>query len=140
MANNLFIYDYNNLLATSIGAKNGIDKKDLVEITDKINIAYNFVFENPSNNMKAVWESVENIDLDSIKQMANKIRKKCESFVVLGIGGSSLGSEAIFNALCHCHHNELPKARRNGAPRFYVEDNIDPEKLQGLFDIIDFTC
>ena len=137
MANNLFIYDYNNLLATSIGAKNGIDKKDLVEITDKINIAYNFVFENPSNNMKAVWESVENIDLDSIKQMANKIRKKCESFVVLGIGGSSLGSEAIFNALCHCHHNELPKARRNGAPRFYVEDNVDPEKLQGLFDIID---
>ena len=137
MANNLFIYDYNNLLVTSIGAKNGIDKKDLVEITDKINIAYNFVFENPSNNMKAVWESVENIDLDSIKQMANKIRKKCESFVVLGIGGSSLGSEAIFNALCHCHHNELPKARRNGAPRFYVEDNVDPEKLQGLFDIID---
>ena len=71
--------------------------------------------------------------------MANSIRKKCDNFVVLGIGGSSLGSEAIFKALCHCHHNELPKARRNGAPRFYVEDNVDPEKLQGLFDIIDLA-
>ena len=139
MANNLFIYDYNNLLDTSIGSKNGVDKKDLVNITDKINTAYNFVFETPSKSMKAVWESVENVDLNMIKQMANSIRKKCDNFVVLGIGGSSLGSEAIFKALCHCHHNELPKARRNGAPRFYVEDNVDPEKLQGLFDIIDLA-
>ena len=51
MANNLFIYDYNNLLDTSIGSKNGVDKKDLVNITDKINSAYNFVFETPSKSM-----------------------------------------------------------------------------------------
>ncbi len=136
MANNLFVYDYNNMLATAIGSQNGIEKEELVAIQDKINIAYNTVFQNPSASMKAIFQNLDEVNLDEIKNLAGKIRKKCDTFVVLGIGGSSLGSSAIFQALCHMHHNELPKARRN-APRFFVEESVDPERIQALLDIID---
>ena len=43
---------------------------------------------------------------------------------------------ALFQALCHLHHNELPKSKRK-APKFYVEDNVDPERMAALLDIID---
>ena len=60
---------------------------------------------------------------------------------MLGIGGSALGPIAVHQALKHLHYNEGTKAQR-GHPRFYVEDNIDPERMQALLDVIDLktTC
>ena len=48
-------------------------------------------------------------------------RKKCDRVVVLGIGGSYLGAQALFDALCHTYHNELPAKLRMGTPRIYFE-------------------
>ena len=59
-----------------------------------------------------------------------------DAFVVLGIGGSALGPIAIQQALNHLHYNELP-AEKRGGPRLYVEDNIDPERMAALLDVID---
>ncbi|MEG2159172.1 MAG: glucose-6-phosphate isomerase, partial [Clostridia bacterium] len=56
----------------------------------------------------------------------------------MGIGGSALGPQAVFCALNHLYHNDLPKEVRN-APKFYVVDNVDPEKLTALLDVIDIT-
>ena len=41
----------------------------------------------------------------------------------------------------HLHYNELP-AEKRGGPRLYIEDNIDPERMAALFDVIDVktTC
>ena len=76
-----------------------------------------------------------------ILETANKVREKFDTFVVLGIGGSALGPTMAFNALCHLHYNDLPKEKRNG-PRFFVEDNVDPVRMQALLDVIDVktTC
>lgn len=73
---------------------------------------------------------------DDIIKTANDIRDKFDYFVVLGIGGSALGPIAAFQALCHLHYNDLSKEKRNG-PKFYVEDNVDPERMQALLDVID---
>ena len=70
-----------------------------------------------------------------IKTVAKRIRK-ADAFVVLGIGGSALGTNALFNSLCHLHHNELKKSKRK-APKLYVEDNIDPVRMKELLDVLD---
>ena len=79
--------------------------------------------------------------LDEILETAADIRGKFDAFVVLGIGGSALGPIAVQQALNHMRYNELP-AERRGGPRFYVEDNIDPARMDALFDVIDIkkTC
>ena len=74
--------------------------------------------------------------VEDILATAKEVRKNCENFVVLGIGGSALGPIAVFQALCHMHHNDLPKSKRK-APKFYVEDNVDPERMEALLDVID---
>lgn len=74
--------------------------------------------------------------VNEIIAVAAKVREKAESFVVLGIGGSALGPIAVQQALNHPRYNELPREKRNG-PKLYVEDNIDPERMQALLDVID---
>ena len=79
--------------------------------------------------------------LEEVEETAKGIRERFDAFVVLGIGGSALGPAAVQQALNHLHYNELPKEKRN-APKLYIEDNIDPERMAALMDVVDVrtTC
>ncbi len=84
------------------------------------------------------WRELPYTDEKLISDMeaeAERINRDFESFVVLGIGGSALGSRAMFTALKHLKYNELPREKRG--VRFYVADNVDPDGLNALFDVID---
>ncbi len=72
---------------------------------------------------------------------ANRLREEVDRVVVLGIGGSYLGAQALFDALCHTYHNELPAKLRMGMPRIYFEgNNVDNDALQDLLDLLENTC
>lgn len=74
--------------------------------------------------------------VERIEAVAADVRSRASSFVVLGIGGSALGPIAVQQALNHPLYNELPDEKRNG-PKLYVADNVDPERIAALFDVID---
>ncbi len=80
--------------------------------------------------------------VERIKECAASIREKFDNFVVLGIGGSALGPAMVHQALSDLRHNELSKEQRGGAPKFYVEDNVDPERMVSLINVLDLekTC
>jgi len=73
---------------------------------------------------------------DACRRSAEEKKGRFDNFVVLGIGGSALGPIAVHNALRHPCYN-LDARFRNGRPRFFVEDNIDPERMQSLIDLLD---
>jgi len=57
--------------------------------------------------------------------------------IVLGIGGSYMGTRALFEACCHPFHNELPRGERGGRPRLSFEGfNMDNDSAQGLLDLV----
>ncbi len=130
--------DYNNMMADFVGNKEGFTKKQIRENMSIIDTAYNLVQLKRGRGMMGWTELPTNQEevVADIIATAKEVRKSCDYFVVLGIGGSALGPMAIFQALCHLHHNELPKSKRR-APKFYVEDNVDPERMQALLDVID---
>jgi len=76
--------------------------------------------------------------VEAIRQKVASLRDWCENFVVLGIGGSALGNIAVHAALNDPHHNLLPPdhPRRNGAPRIFVLDNIDPAWLDSFVELV----
>ncbi len=127
--------DYNNMLTTSVG-EYGIDPAALDAMRLEMEAALEGVNAKHSELRWRKLHTSERANLDSIRQTAEWVRNSCECFVVLGIGGSALGPIALHQALCHLHHNELPRAKRN-APKLYVEDNIDPERMCALLDVID---
>ncbi len=80
-------------------------------------------------------------DLGKIIRISNRLRENVDRVIVLGIGGSYLGARALFDALCHTYHNEMPAKLRMGRPRMYFEgNNLDNDALQELFELLDNTC
>ena len=72
---------------------------------------------------------------EAIKQLANQLRHDCENLVVLGIGGSALGNIATQTALNPYMYN-MDRAQRNGCPRLFVFDNVDPVQFGSFLDWI----
>ena len=127
--------DFNHMLAESIG-EHGLTAAEISAETKKAEAVYQALEEKrPSTAWRELPFNQSEIVADLIAT-GDMIRENFDTFVVLGIGGSALGSKALFTALKHLHHNELPAEKRN-APRFYVVDNVDPDKMNAIFDIID---
>jgi glucose-6-phosphate isomerase len=71
---------------------------------------------------------------DDLKE---RIREAVDRVIVLGIGGSYMGTRALFEACCHPCHNELPRGERGGRPRLSFEGfNMDNASAQGLLDVV----
>ncbi|MBE7091301.1 MAG: glucose-6-phosphate isomerase [Clostridiales bacterium] len=131
--------DYNNMMKEFIGEKEGFSPADFTAIEPELKAAFDTVQQNRGKGMQGWMDIIydqENGIVQDIKETAAKIREKFEYFVVLGIGGSALGPTAVFQSLCHLHYNDLPKEKRGG-PKFYVEDNVDPERMVALLDVIE---
>ncbi len=80
-------------------------------------------------------------ELGKLLRLAQRLRDNVDRVVVLGIGGSYLGGKALFDALCHTYHNEMPAKLRMGKPRLYFEgNNVDNDTLQDLFELLENTC
>ncbi len=67
--------------------------------------------------------------------LSKELTDRFDNLVVLGIGGSSLGGRAVFNALRHPYHNLLPRDKRKGLRVFFC-DNIDPDSFSPLLKIL----
>lgn len=69
----------------------------------------------------------------SLKEKA----KSYDAVISIGIGGSYLGNQVLFDLFCGPYWNQLTKDERNGYPQFYFAgQNVDPVSLVELFSCI----
>ena len=126
--------DFNNMLQENVPC--GITREEIAAAKARIPEIHRGVeAKRRENTWRDLPFNQDKIVAD-IQKEAKRINDNYENFVVFGIGGSALGSKALFTALKHIRYNELPREKRGGA-RFYVLDNIDPDSINGLLDIID---
>ena len=72
-----------------------------------------------------------------VKEFASLVENRFDNILVLGIGGSALGGLAVTEALLKPYWNLLTEEQRNGLPRIFFLDNIDPDTMNGLLEVID---
>ena len=72
-----------------------------------------------------------------VKEFASMVKGKFDNILVLGIGGSALGGIAVTEALLKPYWNMLTPEQRDGMPRIFFLDNIDPDSMNALLDILD---
>ena len=134
-------FDFANLMSDRIGEARGIRPE---QVEAHAQACVEFVEEirrdgERRNTLEWLDLPRKNPELKRIQDTVDELRPQCDHFVVLGIGGSALGSTAVHSALSHPLYNQLPRERRNGCPQLYVMDSVDPVRFEALLDVIDLS-
>ena len=75
-------------------------------------------------------------EFDRIKKAAKKIQNDSDYLIVIGIGGSYLGARAVIEALTNCFYNMIPLKRRETPKIIYAGNNLSPNYLHDLLELI----
>lgn len=130
-------FDYNYMMSEFVG-EHGIRGDEIGALEGRLKVAHEaMVAKRAAGGMdfRDLPYGQEDIVAD-VAAYAKERRDGIEAFVLLGIGGSALGPLAVHYAMHSPFYNELPRDKRGG-PRFYVADNVDPERLTYLFETVD---
>ena len=76
-------------------------------------------------------------EFERIKKAAEKIKSDSDVLLVIGIGGSYLGSRAAIEMLSHSFFNVLPKSKRKAPQVFFVGNSISATYLNELLEAIE---
>ncbi len=134
--------DYTNMMADAIHSKFGILEEDIAGFVEQTKEIHQHIQARRDNGELPFFDLPCNLEvIDEVLNLASDIQKSFDNLVVLGIGGSALGTTAMFNALCY-GHNLQDKGQRGGLPRLYVLDNVDPDGFAAHLALCDAarTC
>jgi glucose-6-phosphate isomerase len=81
-------------------------------------------------------EDYDRTEFERIQAASKKIQSHSEIFIVIGIGGSYLGSKAAIDFLSHSFYNQLPADQRKTPEIYFAGTNISPIYLQHLMEVI----
>jgi glucose-6-phosphate isomerase len=129
--------DYNNMLAPRLGGR-GIDPAKLDALADRFRAAHEDAARRRDGGELGFYALADGGEtVDAIQQFAEGAGQAFSNVVVLGIGGSALGTTALRTALKHPLWNELDDEAREFYPRLYVLDNIDPATFGAFLQHVD---
>ncbi len=119
-----------------------LDSKQIFNLQNQVSLCHNMLHKGTGKGSEFLgWVDWPNTydkeEFTKIKLSAEKIRKDCDVFIVLGIGGSYLGARAAIDMLNHNFYNELAKNKRNGPKVYFAGHNISSTYLKELLDIIE---
>lgn len=130
--------DFNNMLTPRLGEGRGIDPARLTALGDRFRQVHAEVRAGREGGRFGFFDLPYAADVvDAIEEFADGGGQAFSNLVVLGIGGSALGTVALRTALLDPFWNELEDEARDFYPRLYVIDNPDPSTFSALLRRID---
>jgi glucose-6-phosphate isomerase len=129
--------DYNNMLADRIG-EHGISTASLSAAAERFSAIHaDTQRRRDSGELGFLQLPYEHEVVEQIRSFGDGVGQAFDTIVVLGIGGSALGTSALLQALRPPRWNELDDERREYFPKLYVLDNVDPSTVGPLLDRLD---
>ena len=133
----------NNVDETVIGVENGLNlKQEFENYKDRIaNIISDLNMRKDRLGQGLQWMNLGYSEetVWYVKEYASMVQGRFENILVLGIGGSALGGLAVTEALLKPYWNMLSEEQRNGLPKIFFLDNIDPDVMSGLLGVLDLS-
>ena len=120
----------------SSGAERGVTTKMMADLKPRLDKALSAVLAASGAGMLG-WANLPREDPGPYLDFAAAESGKHDCLVVIGIGGSALGTTALATALLPFYWNELDPTQRRQRPRLYVLDNVDPDETSALLERLD---
>ena len=118
-----------------------ISEKELMKYAEQVALIHEELHQKANYKSEFLgWlelpTNYDKLEVENIKKAAKKIRKDSEVLVVIGIGGSYLGARAVIEGLTHTFYNYLPKEQRKSPQIVYVGNNLNPNYINDLIELI----
>ena len=119
----------------------GIDQKAVMKYKEKIEEIHNDLHKRANSEKDFVgWlelpSKYDKEEFEKIKNAAKRIQEDSEVLVVIGIGGSYLGARAVIEGLTNTFYNMLPEEKRKTPQILYVGNNLSPNYINDLIEIL----
>ena len=116
-------------------------EKNVMKYTDKVSEIHKELHEKASDKNEFLgWLNLptdyDKKEFDKIKKAAQKIQSDSDVLLVIGIGGSYLGARAVIEALTNTFYNMLSKETRKTPQILYVGNNLNPNYINDLIEVI----
>ncbi len=129
--------DYTNMMKDAIGPDSGIHDHELTGLSAHAKEIHPLIQKRRDAGELPFYDLPDNqAMIAEMLSLAKELQAQFDTIVVLGIGGSALGTTAVFNALCYCHNLKTDE-QRGGLPRLFVLDNVDPDGFSAHLDLCD---
>ncbi|MBI4408160.1 MAG: glucose-6-phosphate isomerase [Gemmatimonadetes bacterium] len=133
------LLDYNNMVSPRLGGR-GLDPARLAAAAARFRAIQAAVERQRAAGGIAFLQLPYETELvERIRAFADGLGQAFDTVVVLGIGGSALGTSALAQALLPPFWNERDAEARDYYPRLYVLDNIDPTTIGPFLDRLDLA-
>lgn len=127
--------DFNNMMSDRIGNR-GLAYSEIEAAGKLVSRAVEWFYTKRAKGKMDFFDLPAKTEcLKQSLNMARALKGRFEDLVVLGIGGSALGTTAVQAALNPWEYN-FDRRVRKGRPRLWVLDNVDPEKLRGTLALL----
>src|SRR4051794_20649951 len=131
-------FDFNNAMADTIGPEHGVTEETVNGLAGRVRQSHETLRRRRAAGDLSWMELPYAQDVvRDVLGYVDSVAGRFDNFVVLGIGGSALGNIALASALNHPFHNLLPSAQRQGRPRLFVLDNVDPDQFAAFLSVVD---
>jgi glucose-6-phosphate isomerase len=132
------VLDYNNMFRSRLGGERGIEPERVAALGERFRQLHQNVEERRTSGELGFLALPYASELvEEIARFGDGPGQSFENIVILGIGGSALGTIALRSALLDPFWNELESAERDFFPKLYVLDNIDPHTFGTFLRRID---
>lgn len=113
--------------------ESGLSFDEMIDISKTFSTNFERVFQ-PLPGFLRILESDE--ILEEVKAYRSWL-EHFDNFVVIGIGGSALGNQALHSALKPVSWNSYVKEKRDGNSRVFLLDNVDPDMIASVLGELD---
>lgn len=129
--------DVSRCMARAVGADHGIAPEELKAIVPRVRDAHKILRKERKDKVYGFYDLYKHdaVFRNVKKKAAKFLDKGIENVVVLGIGGSALGTTALLTALKPPYYNALDRRERSCYPRLFVMDNIDPVTFNAMMQL-----
>jgi glucose-6-phosphate isomerase len=127
---------WKNATADAVGEKHGVTDKELKGIAPRVKeLTRQMNEDRKAGKLKYRDLPYDEEMVDAVLRQVEDFRDRCDVLIVLGIGGSALGNIALQHALNPYTYNLMSDRTRPG-PQLFVLDNVDPDQIKSVIDLI----